>query len=88
MVKILQNQGNFFDTEGHHLFCMWVFRCIGIAFQLLSCTNEKKRCMQPCDLSDRVSVKSLSFMAILRGHANNVVRIQDKTTETKYKGNV
>ncbi len=44
--------------------------------------------MQPCDLSDRVSVKSLSFMAILRGHANNVVRIQDKTTETKYKGNV
>lgn len=43
----------------------------------------KKKVVCNCDLSDRVSVKSLSFMAILRGHANNVVRIQDKTTETK-----
>ncbi len=41
-----------------------------------------------CDLCDRVSAKSMSFMAIFRGHANNVERIQDNKTKklkSKYK---
>lgn len=62
---------NFFDTKGHHLFCMWVFRYTGIAYQLLSCTNVKKKKKEDddvfnsdCDLSDRFSAKSMSFMAM------------------------
>lgn len=84
---------NFFDTKGHHLFCMWVFRYTGIAYQLLSCTNVKKKkkrgwwCIQLWLWS---LWSFFSKIHVLHGHANNVIRNQDKTKtqKSKYKRNV